>query len=74
MGDWEEQDDFPGDLSLHSDPLTPEAVPCTPANAVEVHRDSEPGEENPLLGCMKQKCHIFAITVHLYVQFFTKLT
>lgn len=55
VGDGEDQEDFPGELSLHSDPLTPEAMPCTPANAVEVHRDSQPGEENPLLECMKHK-------------------
>ncbi|XP_069370752.1 DNA polymerase zeta catalytic subunit isoform X2 [Paralichthys olivaceus] len=42
MGDKEEeQEDFLGDLTLHSDDLTPEGLPCTPANAVEVHRDSQ---------------------------------
>lgn len=44
--DGEEQEDFLGELTLHPDPLTPEGVLCTPANAVEVHRDSQPGEEN----------------------------
>ncbi|KAM7367565.1 hypothetical protein PAMP_013853 [Pampus punctatissimus] len=43
IGDREEQEDFLGVPTLHSNPLTPEAVPCTPANAVEVHRDSQPG-------------------------------
>ncbi|XP_044025706.1 DNA polymerase zeta catalytic subunit isoform X4 [Siniperca chuatsi] len=38
----EDQEDFPGELTYHSDPLTPEGVPCTSANAVEVHRDSQP--------------------------------
>ncbi|XP_070781827.1 DNA polymerase zeta catalytic subunit [Enoplosus armatus] len=38
----EDQEDFPGELTLHSDPLTPEGPPCTPANAVAVHRDSQP--------------------------------
>ncbi|XP_026197359.1 DNA polymerase zeta catalytic subunit isoform X3 [Anabas testudineus] len=42
VGDGEDQEDFLSDLSLHSDPLTPEVLPCTAANAVEVHRDSEP--------------------------------
>ncbi|XP_053192760.1 DNA polymerase zeta catalytic subunit [Scomber japonicus] len=42
VGDGEEQEDFLGVLTLHSDPLTPEGVPCTPANTVEVHRDSQP--------------------------------
>ncbi len=50
FGDGEDQEDFPGDLTLHSDPLTPEGLPCTPANAVEMHRDVQPGEENLLLG------------------------
>lgn len=45
VGDGEDQEDFPGELTLHPDPLTP-------ANAVEVHRDSQPGEEN-LLGMHK---------------------
>ncbi|XP_028996460.1 DNA polymerase zeta catalytic subunit isoform X2 [Betta splendens] len=38
-GDGEEQEEFPGDLSLHSDPLTP-------ANAVELHSDSQPGSQS----------------------------
>lgn len=42
-GDGEDQEDFPGEFTLHSDPLTPEGLPCTSANAVEVHRDLEPG-------------------------------
>ncbi|XP_023286279.1 DNA polymerase zeta catalytic subunit isoform X1 [Seriola lalandi dorsalis] len=43
VGDGEDDhDDLPGDLTLHSDLLTPEGPLCTPANAVEVHRDSQP--------------------------------
>ncbi|XP_029903584.1 DNA polymerase zeta catalytic subunit isoform X2 [Myripristis murdjan] len=42
VGDGEEQEAFPGDLSLHPDTLTPEGLPCTLANMVEVHRDSQP--------------------------------
>ncbi|XP_039981481.1 DNA polymerase zeta catalytic subunit isoform X2 [Xiphias gladius] len=38
----EDQEDFPADLTLHSDPPTPEGLECTTANAVEVHRDSQP--------------------------------
>lgn len=35
-----------GDLTLHSSlHLTPEEAQCTPASAVEVHRDSEPGQD-----------------------------
>ncbi|XP_070705223.1 DNA polymerase zeta catalytic subunit [Pempheris klunzingeri] len=41
-GDGEEQEDFLCELTLHSDPLSPEGLPCTPANAVEVHKDSQP--------------------------------
>ncbi|KAM3602464.1 uncharacterized protein V6R79_004647 [Siganus canaliculatus] len=40
--DGEDQEDFLGDLTVHPDPSTPEGLPCTPANAVEVHRDSHP--------------------------------
>ncbi|KAM9338879.1 DNA polymerase zeta catalytic subunit [Symphorus nematophorus] len=42
VGEGEDQEDFPGDLTLHCDPLTPDGLQCTPANAVEVHRDSQP--------------------------------
>ncbi|XP_040919803.1 DNA polymerase zeta catalytic subunit isoform X2 [Toxotes jaculatrix] len=38
----EDQDDFPGDLTLHPDPRASEELLSTPANAVEVHRDSRP--------------------------------
>ncbi|KAM8726444.1 DNA polymerase zeta catalytic subunit isoform 4-T4 [Acanthopagrus schlegelii] len=38
----EDQEHFPSEHTLHSDPLTPEELPCTPSNAVEVHRDSWP--------------------------------
>ncbi|XP_030261407.1 DNA polymerase zeta catalytic subunit isoform X3 [Sparus aurata] len=40
--DREDQEDFSSENTLHSDPLTPEELPCTPSNAVEVHRDSWP--------------------------------
>uniref|UniRef100_UPI003AAE4BD6 DNA polymerase zeta catalytic subunit n=1 Tax=Centroberyx gerrardi TaxID=166262 RepID=UPI003AAE4BD6 len=42
VGDGEEQEAFPGDLSLHLDSLTSEGLQCTPANMVEVHRDPQP--------------------------------
>ncbi|XP_026173816.1 DNA polymerase zeta catalytic subunit isoform X2 [Mastacembelus armatus] len=42
VGEREDQDAFPGDLTIHSDPLTPEALSYTPAKAVEVHKDSQP--------------------------------
>ncbi|XP_030578063.1 DNA polymerase zeta catalytic subunit isoform X2 [Archocentrus centrarchus] len=42
VGDGENQEDFPGELTLHFDPLTPDGLLCTPANALEVHRDSQP--------------------------------
>ncbi|XP_038583793.1 LOW QUALITY PROTEIN: DNA polymerase zeta catalytic subunit [Micropterus salmoides] len=42
VADGEDQEDFPGELTLHSDPLTPEELPSTPANAVEAHRDLQP--------------------------------
>ncbi|XP_041109581.1 DNA polymerase zeta catalytic subunit-like [Polyodon spathula] len=41
--DDEVSDMLPVELSLHSDLLTPEALQCTPANLVEVHKDSQPG-------------------------------
>lgn len=53
VGDWEDQEDFPNEFTLHPDPITPEGLPCTPANAVELHRDSQPGEEKVLLGMHK---------------------
>uniref|UniRef100_A0A8C7UFH4 DNA polymerase zeta catalytic subunit n=1 Tax=Oncorhynchus mykiss TaxID=8022 RepID=A0A8C7UFH4_ONCMY len=37
----EEQDPFPAELSVYPDVLTPEVLHCTPANQVEVHRDSQ---------------------------------
>lgn len=40
----DDPEDNPSDFTLHSDALTPEGALCTPANAVEVHRDSQPGE------------------------------
>uniref|UniRef100_A0A674C2Q5 DNA polymerase zeta catalytic subunit n=1 Tax=Salmo trutta TaxID=8032 RepID=A0A674C2Q5_SALTR len=42
----EEQDPFPAELSVYPDVLTPELLHCTPANQVEVHRDSQTGESN----------------------------
>ncbi|XP_073349522.1 DNA polymerase zeta catalytic subunit isoform X2 [Pagrus major] len=49
VGNGEDQEDFPSEhtlhsdpLTLHSDPLTPEGLPCTLSNTVEVHRDSRP--------------------------------
>uniref|UniRef100_A0A4W5MVD9 DNA polymerase zeta catalytic subunit n=1 Tax=Hucho hucho TaxID=62062 RepID=A0A4W5MVD9_9TELE len=37
----EEHDPFPAELSVYPDVLTPEVLHCTPANQVEVHRDSQ---------------------------------
>ncbi|XP_028253994.1 DNA polymerase zeta catalytic subunit isoform X2 [Parambassis ranga] len=34
-----DEEEFPADLTLHRD--TPDGLPCTPANAVHVHRDSQ---------------------------------
>lgn len=48
VGDEEDQDDLLDELTLHPDPLTPEGLLCTPANVVEVHRDSQTGRENIL--------------------------
>ncbi|XP_056151151.1 DNA polymerase zeta catalytic subunit isoform X2 [Lampris incognitus] len=42
LGDGEEQEISPGDLSLHPDIPTPGELLCTAANQVEVHRDSQP--------------------------------
>ncbi|XP_029965506.1 LOW QUALITY PROTEIN: DNA polymerase zeta catalytic subunit [Salarias fasciatus] len=42
QGDLEDSGDPPADLSLHLDPLSPDHLPCSLANAVEVHRDSQP--------------------------------
>ncbi|XP_074472184.1 DNA polymerase zeta catalytic subunit isoform X2 [Sebastes fasciatus] len=42
VSDGEDQEDLLAEMTLHSDPLTPEGLPCTPANAVEVHRLSQP--------------------------------
>lgn len=73
VGDGEDQEDFLSDLSLHSDPLTPEVLPCTAANAVEVHRDSEPGEETCCWDSwsrnMSQICKM-----NLYLDILTKQT
>ncbi|XP_034088737.1 DNA polymerase zeta catalytic subunit [Gymnodraco acuticeps] len=40
--DVEDQEDLLNEMTLHSAPRTPEAQPCTPANAVEEHRPSQP--------------------------------
>lgn len=40
----DDREEVPVDFTLHSDALTPEGVLCTPANAVEAHRDTQPGE------------------------------
>ncbi|XP_068432657.1 DNA polymerase zeta catalytic subunit [Clinocottus analis] len=42
VSDGEDQEDLLGQMTLYPDPLTPEGRPCTPANAVEVHRQSQP--------------------------------
>ncbi|XP_047429933.1 DNA polymerase zeta catalytic subunit isoform X2 [Mugil cephalus] len=42
VGDGEDQEDFPVELTLHLDSLTSDGLPCTPANAVGVHRDTPP--------------------------------
>ncbi|KAJ8355995.1 hypothetical protein SKAU_G00187890 [Synaphobranchus kaupii] len=41
VGEGEESEMFPVELSLHPDVLTPEALHCTPANLVEVHKDTQ---------------------------------
>ncbi|KAM4712702.1 DNA polymerase zeta catalytic subunit isoform 2-T2 [Anableps anableps] len=38
----DDQENLSAELTLHSDPLTPDRLPCTTANAVGVHRDSQP--------------------------------
>ncbi|XP_054900495.1 DNA polymerase zeta catalytic subunit [Poeciliopsis prolifica] len=38
----DEEESLSAELTLHSDLLTPGGVPCTAANAVETHRDSQP--------------------------------
>ncbi|XP_054474015.1 DNA polymerase zeta catalytic subunit isoform X1 [Anoplopoma fimbria] len=42
VSDGEDQEDLVGEMTLHSDPLSPEGLPYTPANAVESHRQSQP--------------------------------
>ncbi|XP_058470298.1 DNA polymerase zeta catalytic subunit [Solea solea] len=49
--DEEDLDDFLGDLSLHSDPLTAEDLLCTPANVVKAHRDTQ--QDSDLRTCGK---------------------
>uniref|UniRef100_A0A1A8ES22 DNA polymerase zeta catalytic subunit n=2 Tax=Nothobranchius korthausae TaxID=1143690 RepID=A0A1A8ES22_9TELE len=38
----EDNEEFSGEISLHPDHLTPDRSSCTPANALEVHMDSQP--------------------------------
>uniref|UniRef100_A0A096M919 DNA polymerase zeta catalytic subunit n=1 Tax=Poecilia formosa TaxID=48698 RepID=A0A096M919_POEFO len=38
----DEQESLSAEFTLHPDLLPPDLVPCTAANAVEVHRDSQP--------------------------------
>lgn len=33
--------EFSAELTLHSEVLSPEILPCTPANMIEVHKDAE---------------------------------
>ncbi|KAJ8385944.1 hypothetical protein AAFF_G00179060 [Aldrovandia affinis] len=40
-GEGDESEMFPVELSLHPDVLSPEALHCTPANLVEVHKDTQ---------------------------------
>uniref|UniRef100_A0A672YWW1 DNA polymerase zeta catalytic subunit n=1 Tax=Sphaeramia orbicularis TaxID=375764 RepID=A0A672YWW1_9TELE len=47
VGEGEDHEDFPGELTLHGDLLSPEGLPYTPANTVEVHRDSQSGGKIP---------------------------
>ncbi|XP_033505189.2 DNA polymerase zeta catalytic subunit isoform X2 [Epinephelus lanceolatus] len=42
IGDGEDQEDLLGALTLHPVSLTPEGLQCTPANAVETHRNPLP--------------------------------
>ncbi|XP_029351648.1 DNA polymerase zeta catalytic subunit isoform X2 [Echeneis naucrates] len=43
QGDGEDnQEGSPFDLTVHSNPLTPESTLCIPANNLEVHRNSQP--------------------------------
>uniref|UniRef100_A0A8C5JPK4 DNA polymerase zeta catalytic subunit n=1 Tax=Junco hyemalis TaxID=40217 RepID=A0A8C5JPK4_JUNHY len=37
-------EEFSAELTLHSEVLSPEAFPCTPANTVEVHDDKQMGQ------------------------------
>ncbi|XP_069090700.1 DNA polymerase zeta catalytic subunit isoform X2 [Pleurodeles waltl] len=41
-----ESDEFSAELTLHSEVLSPEGGPCTPANMVEVHKDQAPCKGN----------------------------
>ncbi|XP_078505271.1 DNA polymerase zeta catalytic subunit isoform X2 [Lissotriton helveticus] len=41
-----ESDEFSAELTLHSEGLSPEGLPFTPANMVEVHKDQEPCNGN----------------------------
>ncbi|XP_010788748.1 DNA polymerase zeta catalytic subunit [Notothenia coriiceps] len=56
--DVEDQEDLLNEMTLHSDPRTPEAQPCTPANAVEEHRPSQPDSSLTDSGSRTQSSHI----------------
>ncbi|XP_029451114.1 DNA polymerase zeta catalytic subunit isoform X2 [Rhinatrema bivittatum] len=48
-------EEFSAELTLHSSVPTPEAVPCTPANMLEVHKDQEPNRGNTRRNPMEQE-------------------
>lgn len=41
MGYSDGSQEFSAELTLHSEVLSPEILQCTPANMVEVHKDTE---------------------------------
>lgn len=57
VGDGEDQEDFPIELSVYPDPLTPEGLQCTQANVLMVHRDTQPGKYTVLLS-MQKTCDV----------------
>ncbi|XP_030055078.1 DNA polymerase zeta catalytic subunit isoform X2 [Microcaecilia unicolor] len=48
-------EEFSVELTLHSEVLTPEAVPCTPANMVEMHKDWDPSRVKTWRNSNKQE-------------------
>nr|XP_033795711.1 DNA polymerase zeta catalytic subunit isoform X2 [Geotrypetes seraphini] len=48
-------EEFFAELTLHSEVLTPEAVPCTPANMLEMHKDWDPSRGKTLRNSSKQE-------------------